>query len=93
MVEWLKQLACSRNTVKGRVKHMASDISNQQKEDFHRCECFSICLNETTDVSPEARIAESGDRKKEELVTLLAVPEATKGRYIYKASSSNIVRT
>jgi hypothetical protein len=26
-------------------------------------------------------------------VTLLAVPEATKGRYIYKASSSNIVRT
>ena len=57
ILQRIKDLPVSRNTVKVRIINLNSNIENQLKEDFKLCQAFSICLDESTDVTSPARLA------------------------------------
>ncbi|KAM4048853.1 general transcription factor II-I repeat domain-containing protein 2-like [Anomaloglossus baeobatrachus] len=86
----ISEMPLSRNTVKDRVQRMASDVSQQLTTDLQKAACYSMCLDESTDVKNHARLAvilryAAGDTMREELVKLLSLPERTQGIDIHNA--------
>ncbi|XP_050521325.1 general transcription factor II-I repeat domain-containing protein 2A-like [Daktulosphaira vitifoliae] len=80
-------LPISRNTVKERILCMSGDISNQLQTDLASADFFSICLDESTDVTSQARVAVfvlfiSVNIMKEELIKLITISTKTTGRDI-----------
>ncbi|XP_070614862.1 general transcription factor II-I repeat domain-containing protein 2A-like [Erythrolamprus reginae] len=89
IIQRISEVSLSRNDVKDRVQHMSSD-SQQLTTDLQRAACFSMCLDESTDVNNHARLAvilryAAGDIMREELVKLVSLPERTQGIDIYNA--------
>ncbi|XP_032064570.1 SCAN domain-containing protein 3-like [Thamnophis elegans] len=90
IVKRISEVPLSRNTVKDRVQRMASDVSQQLTTDLQKAACYSMCLDESTDVNNHARLAiilryAVGDIMREELVKLVSLPERTQGIDIYNA--------
>ncbi|XP_032064308.1 uncharacterized protein LOC116502537 [Thamnophis elegans] len=90
IVKRISEVPLSRNTVKDRVQRMASDVSQQLTTDLQKAACYSMCLDESTDVNNHARLViilryAVGDIMREELVKLVSLPERTQGIDIYKA--------
>lgn len=86
----IAEMPLSRNTVKDRVLRMASDIGQQLTTDLQKAACYSMCLDESTDINNHARLAiilryAVGDTMREELVKLASLPERTQGIDIYNA--------
>ncbi|XP_034288864.1 general transcription factor II-I repeat domain-containing protein 2A-like [Pantherophis guttatus] len=86
----ISEVPLSRNTVKDRVRRMASDVGQQLATDLQKAACYSMCLDESTDVNNHARLAvilryAAGDIMREELVKLVSLPEGTQGKDIYNA--------
>lgn len=86
----IAEIPLSRNTVKDRVLRMASDIRQQLTNDLKKATCYSMCLDESTDINNHARLAiilryAIGDTMREELVKLASLPERTQGIDIYNA--------
>ncbi|XP_058026529.1 general transcription factor II-I repeat domain-containing protein 2-like [Ahaetulla prasina] len=86
----ISEVPLSRNTVKDRVQRMASDIGQQLTADLQKAACYSMCLDESTDVNNHARLAillryAAGDIMREELLKLVSLPERTQGIDIYNA--------
>ncbi|XP_034259776.1 general transcription factor II-I repeat domain-containing protein 2A-like [Pantherophis guttatus] len=84
------EVPLSRNTIKDRVQRMASDVSQQLTTDLQKAVCYSMCLDESTDINNHARLAvivcyAVGDVMREELVKLVSLPERTRGIDIYNA--------
>ncbi|XP_048364675.1 protein ZBED8-like [Sphaerodactylus townsendi] len=84
------EMAISRNTVKDRVQRMASDVSQQLTTDLQKAACYSMCVDESTDVTDHARLAvilryAAGDIMREELVKLVSLPKRTQGIDIHNA--------
>lgn len=55
IMQRIKDLPITRNTVKDRILKIAKNITNQQFADFKLCNVFSICLDESTDITGSAR--------------------------------------
>ncbi|XP_013930323.1 PREDICTED: uncharacterized protein LOC106555913 [Thamnophis sirtalis] len=90
IVKRISEVPLSRNTVKDRVQRMASDVNQQLTTDLQKAACYSMCLDESTDVNNHARLIiilryAVGDIMREELVKLVSLPERTQGIDIYKA--------
>ena len=74
IIQRIKEIPLSRNTVKVRILDMADNVSHQQSTDITSCDSLSICLDESTDVTGSARLAIFGrylvgDTIKEELIS------------------------
>ncbi|XP_034277662.1 uncharacterized protein LOC117668096 isoform X2 [Pantherophis guttatus] len=90
IIKRISEMPLSRNTVKDRVQRMASDVSQQLTTDLKKAACYSMCLDESTDVNNHARLTiilryAVGDIMREELVKLVSLPERTQGIDIYNA--------
>ncbi|MEE6512968.1 hypothetical protein FKM82_020363 [Ascaphus truei] len=86
----ISEMPLSRNTVKDRVLRMASDVSQQLTTDLQKAACYSMCLDESTDINNHARLAvilryAVGDTMREELMKLVSLPGRTQGIDIYNA--------
>ena len=84
IIQRIKEIPLSRNTVKVRILVMADNVSHQQSTDITSCDLFSICLDESTDVTGSARLAIFcrylvGDTIKEELISLASLKTTTRG--------------
>ncbi|XP_076308511.1 general transcription factor II-I repeat domain-containing protein 2A-like [Tachypleus tridentatus] len=84
------EVPLSRNTVKDRILRMANDVNQQLSTDLQKTSCYSMCLDESTDINNHARLAVTlryavGDSIREELVKLISLPGRTQGVDIYNA--------
>nr|XP_039268866.1 general transcription factor II-I repeat domain-containing protein 2A-like [Styela clava] len=85
LLKRIDELPIARNTVKERIIAMNEDVTEQLLLDLKQAKMFSICLNESTDVTSSSRLAvfarfPSGNVMKEELIELLTLSETTKGQ-------------
>ncbi|XP_076330618.1 zinc finger BED domain-containing protein 5-like [Tachypleus tridentatus] len=69
---------------------MANDVNQQLSTDLQKASCYSMCLDESTDINNRARLAvilryAVGDSMREELVKLISLPGRTQGVDIYNA--------
>jgi len=51
----IKELQLSRNIVMRRIK-MSEDVAHQLYNDFNNCACFSLQLDESTDIRDAAQV-------------------------------------
>ena len=84
IIQRISEMPLTRNTVKDRVQRMTSDISQQFTIDLQKAACYSMCLDESTDVNNHARLAvflryAAGDVMREELAKLCSLPKRTHG--------------
>ena len=95
----IKALQLSRSTVTRRYEAMAEDFTQQMWKDIGDCECFSLQLDESTDVSDTAqmcvfiRMVFSDMTAREELLTLLPMKEKTRGEDIFLSFENFIEKT
>ncbi|KAM4694271.1 general transcription factor II-I repeat domain-containing protein 2A-like [Discoglossus pictus] len=90
IMQRISEMPVSRNTVKDRVLRMGSDVSQQLCTDLQKAACYSMCLDESTDINNHARLAvilryAVGDVMREELLKLLSLPRITQGIDIHNA--------
>ncbi|KAM8927714.1 general transcription factor II-I repeat domain-containing protein 2B-like [Pelodytes ibericus] len=90
IIQSISEMPVSINTVKDRVLHMRSDVSQQLSTDLQKAACYSVCLDESTDINNHARLAvilryAVGDVMREELLKLLSLPRRTQGIDIHNA--------
>lgn len=95
----IKALQLSRCTVTRRCEAMAEDLTQQMWKDIRDCECFSVQLDESTDVSDTAqmcifiRMVFSDITAKEELLTVLPMKKQTRGEDIFQSFKNFIEKT
>ncbi|KAJ8352117.1 hypothetical protein SKAU_G00235930 [Synaphobranchus kaupii] len=95
----IKALQLSRSTVTRRCEATAEDLTQQMWKDIGDCECFSLQLDESTDVSDTAqmcifiRMVFSDITAKEELLTVLPMKEQTRGEDIFQSFKNFIEKT
>ena len=90
-IQRIKDLSLSRTTVKDRILKLESNTAKQLTQDLSSCKYFSICIDESTDITSSARLAIfsrfcKGDEICEEMVALLTLPERTTGATMCKAA-------
>ena len=90
MIQRIKNLSLSRKTVKDRILKLESDTTKQLTQDLSSCKFFSICIDESTNITSLARLEifsqfGKGDELCEEMVALPTLPERTTGPEIWKA--------
>ncbi|KAI8796283.1 SCAN domain-containing protein 3 [Biomphalaria glabrata] len=84
VIQRVKDLPISRNTVKARVMKLHVNIQEQVKKDINACQAYSISLDKSTDVTSSARLAiiakySKGNEIHEELIKLATLPTTTTG--------------
>ena len=84
IIQRIKEIPLSRNTVKARILDMADNVSHQQNKDLSSCNFLSICLDESTDITGSARLAIFGrylvnDTIREELISFASLETTTRG--------------
>ena len=86
IIQGTKDLSLNRKTVKDRIFELESDTNKQ-------CKYFSICIDESTDITSSVRLAIfsrfcKGDKICEEMVAFLTLLERTTGAEICTAAVS-----
>lgn len=95
----IKALQLSRHTVTRRCEAMAEDVTQQMWKDIGDCECFSLQLDESTDVSDTAQVCVyipmvfSDMTAKEELLTVIPLKEHARGEDIFLSFKNFIENT
>ncbi|XP_061820631.1 general transcription factor II-I repeat domain-containing protein 2-like [Nerophis lumbriciformis] len=95
----IKALQLSRCTVTRRCEAMAEDLTQQLWTDIRDCDCFSLQMDESTDVSDTAqmcifiRMVFSDITTKEELLTLLPMKEQTRREDIFQSFKNFVEKT
>ncbi|CAL1531256.1 unnamed protein product [Lymnaea stagnalis] len=84
IIQRISDLPVSRNTIKDNMMTMIFDVQQQLIGDLNQCQFFSICLDETADITSSARLAVitrfyNGQTMREELVKLEKMPISTSG--------------
>ena len=85
----IKDLQLSRNTVMRRIEKMSENVADQLRNDFTKCECFSLQLDESTDIRDAAQIVVfirmvfNDWTVKEEVFGVMTLKERTRGTDIY----------
>ena len=87
IIKRIEELPISSNTAKNRVMAMNANIASKLRKDLAGCDFFSICLDETTDITSSARLAifarySSGHEMYEELLSLETLSSNTTGKDI-----------
>ena len=91
IIKRIEELPISRNTVKDRVMARNANIESKLRKDLAGCDFFSICLDETTDITSFARLAifarySSGHEMYEELHSLESLSSNILGRIYVRLS-------
>ena len=91
IIQRIKDLSLSRKTVKDRILKLESNAAKQLTQELSSCKYFSICIDESTDITSAARLAIfsrfcKGDETCEEMVALLTLPERTTEAAMCKAA-------
>lgn len=86
----IEELSISRNTVKDRILKMHKNINIKKNNDIRSAKLFSICLDESTDVTSSARLSiiaryAKGEKIVEELLSLVSLSAKTTGKDISDA--------
>ena len=85
----IKDLQLSRNTVMRKIEKMSENVADQLRNDFTKCECFSLQLDESTDIRDAAQIVVfirmvfNDWTVKEEVFGVITLKERTRGTHIY----------
>ena len=95
----IKALQLSRSTVTQRCEVMAEDLTQQLWKDITDCECFSLQLDESTDVIDTSQLCIfiwmvfTDMTAKEELLTILPMKEYTREEDIFQSFKNIIEKT
>lgn len=89
IIKRIKELPISRNTIKDRILALNDDTSSQLICDLKNIDVYSVCFDESTDITGQAQLAviakyKSGDIIREELVKLITLSGKTTGAAIKK---------
>lgn len=57
IIQRIKDLSVSRKTVKDRIFKMERNTTDQLTKDLASCKFFSLCVDESTDITSSARLA------------------------------------
>ena len=84
IIQRIKEISLSRNTVRARILDMADNVSHQQNKDLSSGNFLCICRDESTDITCSARLAIFGrylvnDTIREELISLASLETTTRG--------------
>ncbi|KAG0433849.1 General transcription factor II-I repeat domain-containing protein 2B [Dictyocoela muelleri] len=87
----------SRNTVKDRILAIEEDVTNMLLQDLKSSKMFSICLDESTDITSQSRLAvfvrfSSETLMKEELLKLILLSDTCRGQDIMDEVSKEFER-
>ncbi|XP_042206826.1 general transcription factor II-I repeat domain-containing protein 2A-like isoform X1 [Homarus americanus] len=90
IIQRIKDLSVSRKTIEDRILKMEMNTTDQLTKDLASCKFFSICVDESTDITSSARLAIFSrfcrdDEVCEEMINLVTLPERTTGADICKA--------
>ncbi|GFU87942.1 uncharacterized protein TNCV_1335121 [Trichonephila clavipes] len=82
IIQRIKYVPLSRNTIKDRILKLAENVTDQQKNDINSGPFISLCLDECIDITKSARLAVFarycvGNIIKEELIVITLL--TTKG--------------
>ena len=78
IIQRIKDLSLSRKAVKDRILKLESDTTKQLTQDLSSCKFFSVCIDESRDITSSARLAIfsrfcKGDELYEKMVALLTL--------------------
>ncbi|GFT24156.1 uncharacterized protein TNCV_2064021 [Trichonephila clavipes] len=84
IIQRIKDVPLSRNTMKDRILKLAENVTDQQKNDINSAPFISLCLDESIDITKSARLAIFarycvGNILKEELIVITSLLTTTKG--------------
>ncbi|GFW83505.1 general transcription factor II-I repeat domain-containing protein 2A [Trichonephila clavipes] len=84
IIQRIKDVPLSRNTMKDRILKLAEKVTDQQKNDINSAPFISLCLDESIDITKSARLAVFarycvGNIIKEELIAITSLLTTTKG--------------
>ncbi|GFW23959.1 uncharacterized protein TNCV_4950051 [Trichonephila clavipes] len=57
IIQCIKDVPLSRNTMKDRILKLAKNVTDQQKNDINSAPFISLCLDENIDITKSARLA------------------------------------
>ena len=57
IIQRIKDLSLSRKAVKDRILKLESDTTKQLTQDLSLCKFFSVCIDESRDITSSARLA------------------------------------
>ncbi|GFW21396.1 general transcription factor II-I repeat domain-containing protein 2A [Trichonephila clavipes] len=83
IIQHIKDIPLSRNTIKGRILKLEENVTDQQKKDINSTSFISLCLDESIDITKPARLAVFarywvGNVIKEELIAITSLLTTTK---------------
>ncbi|GFX47891.1 general transcription factor II-I repeat domain-containing protein 2A [Trichonephila clavipes] len=95
IIQRIKDVPLSRNTMKDRILKLAENVTDQQKNDINSAPFISLCLDESIDITKSARLAVFaryyvGNIIKEELIAITSLLTATRGTYICTAVRNSL---
>lgn len=91
IVELFDQVSLSRRTVTRRIVDINMNIENQLKNLLHTCRYFSLCIDESTDISDVSQLCifvrciQEDFNINEELLSLVSLHNTTRGVDIFNA--------
>ncbi|GFW59193.1 general transcription factor II-I repeat domain-containing protein 2A [Trichonephila clavipes] len=100
IIQRIKDVPLSRNTIKDRILKLAENVTDQQKKkkkknDINSTPFISLCLDESIDITKSARLAVFarycvGNIIKEELIAITSLLTTTKGTDICTAVRNSL---
>ncbi|GFS73940.1 uncharacterized protein TNCV_108351 [Trichonephila clavipes] len=95
IIQRIKDVPLSRNTMKDRILKLAENVTDQQKNDINSAPFISLCLDESIDTTKSARLAVIarycvGNIIKEELIAITSLLTTTKGTDICTAVRNSL---
>ncbi|GFU39426.1 general transcription factor II-I repeat domain-containing protein 2A [Trichonephila clavipes] len=95
IIQRIKDVPLSRNTMKDRILKLAENVTDQQKNDINSAPFVSLCLDESIDITKSARLAVFarycvGNIIKEELIAITSLLTTTKGTDICTAVRNSL---
>ena len=90
----IEELQMSRNTVMRRIEKMSENVTPQLHRDFNYCSCFSLQLDESTDIKDAAelivfiRMVFEDWTIKDEVLGMITLKGRTRGIDMYNAFKS-----
>ncbi|GFW14193.1 general transcription factor II-I repeat domain-containing protein 2A [Trichonephila clavipes] len=95
IIQRIKDVPLSRNTMKDRILKLAENVTDQQKNDINSAPFISLCLDESIDITKSARLAVFarycvGNIIKEELIAITSLLTSTKSTDICTAVRNSL---
>ncbi|GFU96312.1 general transcription factor II-I repeat domain-containing protein 2A [Trichonephila clavipes] len=95
IIQRIKDVPLSRNTMKDRILKLAENVTDQQKNDINSAPFISLCLDESIDTTKSARLAVFArycveNIIKEELIAITSLLTTTKGTDICTAVRNSL---